>query len=197
LKSFRVQIKYFVENPSAIELTPFIGIFQRWIQQQNLGELLVDVADYGHVVDGPGVILIGHESDYGIDKGGGRLGLLYTGKRIAEDTLPRQLVTAFHRALTACQLLEREPYFKGALKFRADEAEIRLVDRLRYPNRPATFVAVREDIQAALAEVYGNIPVGITSLNADPRLLFTVGVRAEGAGSAASLLDQLQLAAAK
>ncbi|MCC7451965.1 MAG: hypothetical protein IT324_31460 [Anaerolineae bacterium] len=195
MKSFRVQIKFFVENPSAIELTPFIGVFQRWIQQQNFGELLVDVADYGHVVDGPGVILIGHESDYGMDKGGGRLGLLYTGKRIAADTLQRQLVTAFHRALTACQLLEREPYFKGALKFHTDETEIRLVDRLQYPNRPETFAAVRSDIQSALAEVYGNIPVSVASLNDDPRHLFTVGVRAEGAGSATSLLEQLPLAA--
>ncbi len=197
MKPFRMQIKYFVENPSAIELTPFIGVFQRWIQQQNLGELLVDVTDYGHVFEGPGVILIGHESDYGMDKGGGRLGLLYTRKRGAEDTLHKQLVTAFHLALTACRLLESEPYFKGALKFRTDEAEIRLVDRLQYPNRPATFEAARDDIRAALAEVYGNIPMSFAPTNEDPRSLFTLGVRAERAVSAAALLDQLQLATAK
>src|SRR5215475_10221644 len=121
----RIQIKYFLENPEAVALTPFMSVFQRWIQRQALEGLLIDAADYGHVQDGPGMVLIGHESDYTIDSSRGRPGLLYTHKRHAEADLTSALQNAFGLALKACQLLETEPVFKGKLKFRTDEIELR------------------------------------------------------------------------
>ena len=46
---------------------------------------MIDVANYAHVPKGPGVALIGHGTDYFIDEGEGRLGLLYNRKRGAPD----------------------------------------------------------------------------------------------------------------
>src|SRR4051794_1351159 len=123
--ALRLQIKYFVENPEALDLPAFSGLFQHWIQQKKLNELLVDVADYRHVFQGPGTILIGHESDYALDMGEGRPGLLYTRKRQVEASVLDALRIGFQRTLTAVQLLENEPTLKTKLKFKANEAEVR------------------------------------------------------------------------
>ena len=44
-----------VKFPSAgsIDLTQAIPVFHRWIQEQALPGLLIDVADYRHVPEGP------------------------------------------------------------------------------------------------------------------------------------------------
>ena len=69
---------------------------------------MIDVANYAHVPKGPGVVLIGHGSDYFIDEGEGRLGLLHSRKRGAPDAGDR-LADAFRRTLHAASLLEATP----------------------------------------------------------------------------------------
>jgi len=66
-----------------------IPVFHRWIQERSLDELMVDVADYTHVPDGPGVVLVCHDAIYSLDTGGGELaqalerlsGWLFAGER--------------------------------------------------------------------------------------------------------------------
>src|SRR5258707_4016277 len=105
---FRVQVKFFVENPAGLDLTLFAGIFQRWIQQNKLEGQMIDVADYLHVPDGPGIVFIGDETDYAIEQTG-RLGLLTTRKRQHTAKVQDQLRDAFRLGLTACSLLQDEP----------------------------------------------------------------------------------------
>ncbi len=186
---FRVQIKYFVENPEAVDLAAMIGVFQRWIQEKKLNELLVDVADYGHVFQGPGVVLIGHESDYALDMGAGRPGLLHTRKRQQDPSLEDQLRRSFYNALTACKLLEAERSLK--LKFRTDEAEVRFMDRLQLPNTPDSLAAVQDSLTAVLGEVYG-APVNIAPRTTDSRHVLTLAVRAEQPATVDALLGHLQ-----
>jgi hypothetical protein len=73
-------VKFFAVDPSAVRLDAFIPVYHRWIQKQAVEGMLVDVADYGHLPQGPGVMLIAHEADYGMDSAEGPLGLLYTRK---------------------------------------------------------------------------------------------------------------------
>ena len=192
---FRLQVKYFIENTDAFELSPFIGIFQRWIQQASVPGMLLDVADYGHVFQGPGVVLIGHEGDYSLDMGNGRPGLLYTRKRQVDSDLPQQIRATFAAALAACNLIENEPLFKVKLKFRTDDAEIRLLDRLRYPNRPETFDLVRDDLKAVIGEVYGDTQINLVPVNDNPRHPFTIRVEANGAPNIATLLQSSKVKA--
>ena len=189
---FRLQVKYFLENPQAVDVGAFIGLFQRWIQQNPLPEMLIDVADYRHVVEGPGVLLVGHRSDFAMESADGRLGLLYTRKREADGSLQDQLRSAFRITLTACKLLEADSTFNPKLKFRADEVEIRFVDRLQLPNQPETLDKVRDDVSAVLAELYDGARVSFAPLSTDPRHVFTLSVQAEGATSVAALLDHLK-----
>lgn len=191
--AFRVQVKFFLENPDAVDIAEFMGVFQRWIQQQVLGAgLLIDVADYSHVFDGPGIILIGHESDFAFEKREGRAGLLYTRKRQLDPDLPTQLRTSLRHALAACQLLESDTTFQPALKFRPNEVEIRFADRLQTPNQPETFDRVKDDLQAVLSELYGGSPVEFVPVQQDARNLFTVQVNSASPLGLADLLQNLQ-----
>jgi hypothetical protein len=188
---FRLQVKFFLTNSDKLQLAEFAGIFQRWIQQNTLQELIIDVADYRHVFEGPGIILIGHESDYAIESRDSRVGLLYTRKRQTDANLRDQLRTVFRLALNACELLESETVFQPRLKFHADHAEIRFLDRLQIPNRPETFDLVKTDLQVILNEVFGS-DVHFASAQRDPRHVFTVNVQSEGKISVSDLLHQFQ-----
>ena len=42
----------------------FVPVFHDWIRRGAVEGLLIDVARYGHVHHGPGIMLVGHEGDY-------------------------------------------------------------------------------------------------------------------------------------
>lgn len=187
---FRTQVKLFLDNPAAVDVAVFSGVFQRWIQDNVLDELIIDVADYRHVFEGPGIVLIGHFSDYAIESRDGRLGLLYTRKRQTDTNLQNQLQTAFRMALKAAELLQAEAAFSPSLRFRADEVEIRLLDRLQFPNHPETLELVNDDLSAVLAGLYGDKPVNFAPVYQDTRYVFTVKAQAEGVATISDLLLQ-------
>lgn len=189
---FRTQVKFFLDTSNPIDTALFTGVFQRWIQENALGELLIDVADYRHVVQGPGTVLIGHESDYTIDNRDGRIGLLYTRKRQATEDVATQLRTALQRTLKAADLLEHEVAFKPALKFNLGEIEVRLVDRLNFQNNPTTFDSIKDDVTAVLGDFYGAAAVQIEQVQGDPRELFALRVTASGVTSLADVKDALK-----
>jgi hypothetical protein len=195
MNPLRVQVKFFLDPPdgAGIDLAKFSPVFQRWIQDKALEGQLVDVADYRHVPEGPGIVLIGHDSDYSMEKRDGRLGLLYTRKRHGETTdLRGQLRDALRLALTACQLLQTDTLFTPRLKFSADEVEIRFPDRLQLPNKPETFDLVKNDIRAVLDELYGEDAAFALPVRQDSRYLFTVRARAEDSTSINKLLFQAE-----
>ena len=107
MKARKVQIKLFVESPRELDSEPFVPVFHKWIQEQSLGEMLVDVAQYGHVHEGPAVLLVGHGSDYAIDFGDGRAGLLYSRKREAPSDAAECVNDALRRVLAAAKKIER------------------------------------------------------------------------------------------
>jgi hypothetical protein len=169
----KVQVKVFSSTP--IEVDSYIPVFHRWIRDNVLGELLVDVVDYSHVANGPEVVLLGHASDYVLDRQGGRLGLLYGAKRepLSDEG---SFLPALRRALRACLLLEREQG-PQPLAFRSDELQIRINDRLRAPNEEETFRRIEPALRAALEQLYAGVAFELRRVG-EPRDLFTVEVRA-------------------
>ena len=87
MDSHKIVIKLFVEDASRLEAHEFVPIFHSWIQQRAVADhLLIDVADYAHVHNGPGTCLITHEANFYTDRGEGRLGLMYGRKQPAPGT---------------------------------------------------------------------------------------------------------------
>lgn len=153
----RFGVKIFADRAGGVALAEFIPVFHRWIRDHAVEGILIDVADYGHLPDGPGVVLVGHEADYYVDSMEGPLGLLYVRKQPAAGTFRAALEAALRAALSAGRLLEGE--FGGRLAFRAGDALFLANDRLAAPNDEATFARLRPDLEAAAAAVFGKAEV--------------------------------------
>ena len=186
-----INIKLFVENPESVKIAEYAAVFNTWIQKQRLEELLIDVADYVHVHNGPGIMLIGHEADYSLDNRAGRLGLLYNRKEQIEGTTSEKLAQAVRAALTAAQILEKE----NGLKFNGSEVQVIVNDRLLVPNTAETFATLESDLKAFFDRFYNGAEYNL-SHHGNPRERFTVNVKAESSFDVDPLLKNLSAEAA-
>src|SRR5262245_7474964 len=164
----RIGAKLYAENPEAIDLEALIPLFHGWIQGGGLDGVPIDVADYAHVPDGPGVMLIGHEADRSLDLGEGRPGALYQRKRQGTGTLEERLAAAIEAADRLAAGIEADPA-AGGVRFGRDEILIRVNDRLAAPNDDATLEALRPAIGAALARVRPGRSATVARVTEDPR----------------------------
>ena len=168
-----LNVKFFVKPPMKIDLRQFIDEFHRWVAEQAVPELLIDVADYRHVPAGPGVVLVGLEADYAIDVSEDRPGLLYNRKAPVTGTSSERLNQAVASALSACKTLEAT---FGGLSFDYADWEISINDRALAPNSAETFSQfeplLREFLQDSLARPEFELKHNDTDL----RRRFKVGV---------------------
>jgi hypothetical protein len=185
-----VNLKLLVKNPGEVDLEPLIPVFHSWIQEQPLGELLLDVADYRHVYAGPGVVLIGHEGDYSVDNTDHRLGIRYNRKAVLNGGNVERLQQAARAALTACQRLEADPRLGGKLRFNGQDMELFINDRLLAPNGAETREAVRPDFEAFFQKLFRGGKYSLLN-GGEPRRLFAVSVKTVQTFSAADLLANL------
>jgi hypothetical protein len=157
----RFAVKLYLAGPERIEPDAVIPVFHDWIRRGAVPGLLVDVADYSHVADGPGVLLIGHEADYALDLGDGRPGVLCRWKRGAEETAADRLAFALAGALQAADEFEADPTLEGSPRFDRTEALVAVEDRLAAPNEAATLDALRPAVDEAVARVLGAPPADV------------------------------------
>ena len=181
-----INVKFYLENPEAVNLADFAAVFNTWIQKQRLEELLIDVADYLHVHNGPGIMLIGHEADYSLDNRAGRLGLLYNRKAQLDGTTQEKLAQAVRAALTAAQILEKE----NGLRFNGSEVQVIINDRLLVPNTAETFAALEPEVKAFSDSLFGGTEYTL-AVQTDPRERFTVNLRTESSLDVETLLKNL------
>jgi hypothetical protein len=181
-----INIKFFIENPAAVRLEEYQGIFNTWIQRHVTEELLIDVAEYLHVHDGPGIVLIGHEANYSLDNNRGRLGLLYNRKAQLDGSTQDKLAQAARAALIAARLLEKE----NGLKFNGQEAQVFINDRLLVPNSIETFAALEPDFKAFFQRLYKSAGFELNH-KPDARERFQVDVKSAAPIGVDELLQNL------
>jgi hypothetical protein len=150
-----INIKIFAKTDRDVNVADAIPVFHRWIQKRDLPELLIDVADYSHVPEGPGVLLIAHEANYSLDYARDELGLLYNRKAKGSGDGQEELRQAYDAALHACQRLEREPEFQGKLQFDASHLEIVFNDRLLHPNTDESWNHVKPEATRFFDGLFG------------------------------------------
>jgi hypothetical protein len=185
----RLSVKFFVRPGAPVDLAPFTPLFHRWIQGHTVEGLLIDVADYKHVPDGPGVILIGHDVDYGLDLTGGKPGLLVRRKRYdVRGDLADVLRDTLRRALRAAKAIQDDG--TAGVRFDFDTVEVTLIDRLLTPNTEAGLAQVKPQVQTVFDELYEGFD--LRRGDADPRKNLSVIATAKTPAELGTLIDRLE-----
>ena len=184
----RLGVKFSLKREPRIQPDALVPIFQRWIQEHTVDGMLIDVIDYKHVPEGPGIMLIADEGDYAYDLGDGQIGLHYIRKRAIPDNLPDALRLTFRQALLAAQKLEDEA--PGDLVFDYRSAKISLLDRMRYRNSPERFDELHDELAAIVSQIYG-AEVHLERFYDDPRLNFALRCTVDDAIEVEDLVKRL------
>jgi hypothetical protein len=148
---------------------------------------MIDVANYQHVPQGPGVVLIGHGADYFLDEGEGRPGLLHNRKRAGLPPAER-LGDLARRTLQAASLLEKDLALTGKIKFATNELLFRVNDRLAAPNTDATLAALKPELEALCKTLFAG-PYELARAGG-PKELFAVRIKSPASPPLATLLER-------
>jgi hypothetical protein len=183
-------IKFFAVGAEQIDILKLIPIYHRWIQQDLLEDLLIDVADYSHVPDGPGVMLIAHEGNYALDESGHERGVPYYSKHRLAGELPERMAQVARKALKAAQLMSADATLTGSLKLSGNQLQFFANDRLVAPNTDAAYAELEPALKQFLERLYAGSPYRLAR-EPEPKERLSVRVRAEGDAALETLLERL------
>ena len=177
----KFDLKVLAAGATEVEAEEFIPVFHRWITERLLPELLIDVADYSHVHEGPGVLLVGHDAIYAYDLSRGEPGLLYSRRHESGaelegiGSLDDRLRSLLDSAFRACDLIEAEDQLGGRVVFDRHRLELRVNDRL-FASDERTALALAAAFRRALVEAGvrdGEAPVEVKRIG-EPRERLTL-----------------------
>jgi hypothetical protein len=189
----RFCLKFFARPGAVVDDAIFIDIFHEWIRLKKLDGILLDVADYRHVPDGPGVMLITHDINFGMDYSEGSFGLLAQRKQGQGRTHQERLLALARATVVFGALLEADPRLAGRLRLEEGWFHYIANDRLLAPNNETGFAALQPDLAAVAALLYPGQSVKITHLPNDPRDRLTAVVEA-GSLNFSVLLETMAIA---
>ncbi|MDX1620900.1 MAG: rhodanese-like domain-containing protein [Nitriliruptorales bacterium] len=178
----RLSVRFRVED-APDNLDPAIGLFHRFIQKGAVEGQILDVADYRHVPDGPGVLLVGHDVDYGIN----RSAFSVLRKRSAQDPTATQLRDALRMGLGAVEAMS----YDGGLRVAVDRSRftVTAVDR-NLGAAPEAEAVFRAQVEPVVSELFGpDATVTATEVD-DPRRPPELVVEANP-GAAGEVLEKL------
>jgi len=165
----RVCVKLFAAEPEGARDEILVPVFHELIRERKLDMVFIDVADYTHVPESPGVMLVTHDASFSLDRADGRLGLLAQRRRPVEANAIDAIAGTWRDALRVVAHLESDSRLKGRLVFNRTNVRFEANDRLRAPNTAETFLALEPLVRAATESVYPNRSVTISRVAADPR----------------------------
>ncbi|MFT6803750.1 MAG: rhodanese-related sulfurtransferase [Nitriliruptoraceae bacterium] len=173
---------FFAATTPLDDLEPILAVLHRFIQRGWAEGAVLDVADYRHVPDGPGVVLIGHDVDYGVEPGGLRL----IRKRSAGDDIGTQLTDLLRMAAVFVEAFR----YDGTVALDIDLASVIVEVRDRAVTASSDAADVAAALLPAATAAYGQDVELEPVTTDDPRP--AVSVRVTGnVSSAAAFLAQL------
>jgi hypothetical protein len=171
---YRYWAKVYAREPHTLDDTSaaLVLVFHRWIRERALPAVMLDVADYAHVPEGPGVILVCHEVSFALDASDGRLGLAAQRRRPGEGGTAGAvgvLAATLRQVREVADRLQREPSLEGRLRFDSSVVRVEINDRLWAPNTSDAFAAVAPLVQRAAATAFPGASPAVARLANDPR----------------------------
>jgi hypothetical protein len=185
----RFCLKFFARPGPTVDDAIFINVFHEWIRFQKLGGILLDVADYRHVPEGPGIMLITHEINFAMDYGEGRFGL-FAQRKLGPGLNHQARILELVRSTVAFgALLETEPRLSGRLSLEGGAFHYMSNDRLLAPNTGGAFAALQPDLVTAAAIIYPGQDISITRVENDPRDRLTAAIETSVSINLSALLE--------
>lgn len=184
----KIEIKFFAVELDPVPLTAFIDLFHGWIQASD--GVYHDVADYSHMHQGPGIVLVAPDFYVSVDETGGRRGFLFSQKTRLEGSNQERLARVFQSALENCRRLQAEPALQRTIEFRFDEFEITLNDRLLAPNGDESYRAFKAEIEPFVTRLFGGAPVSLQQ-ESDARRRVRLRIQAMAPVELAALLSHV------
>ena len=130
-----------------------IAVFGRWRLED--GEEIVDLQDYSHVPNGPGIVLVSKRWVLSVDYGAGRPGFLLSNRKGLEGSTAERLAAATKLALAKCQRLLDEAEMDGVAPASSKSVTVALNDRLHYPPTDATDAELAPAMQSLAGGLFG------------------------------------------
>ena len=183
---YRIGVKILAQEREPLDLLELIPVFHRWVQAQDMEDLLIDVAEYTHAHHGPGVLVVAHEGNYGYDEAGGERGLVYYSKHpLPGSDLDARMEAVARKLLTAAQRLVGESEIAGRLSFSGRHLEVFANDRLAAPNTAEAWDRFEPRVRRLAERLYGDDDFHLVRVSDDPRERLAAAVsRDEGPGLA-------------
>ena len=185
----RISYKVFMDRGEDVATETWFEVFNTWIHEPD-NDILIDVADYTHVKNGPQTILVGHQANYALDTTDGRFGFLYSRKRNLDGNLAENLEDVIVTGLRACKRLDEDDRLSGKIKFSGGSAQIALNDRLGASNDSDTFDTFNSELSPILDRLYGGAGCEVSRDDGNGRRL-TVDLQAKGEFSPSQMLENL------
>ena len=99
-------IKLFFQSNGSYSSRDFIPELHRWIQNNSVPEhMLIDVVDYSHIPDGPGIMLVAHEGHFSLDEENFKPGIMYMRKTDINGSFKDRFNKVLSITIRAAQLL--------------------------------------------------------------------------------------------
>ena len=173
----KIGIKLFFDVNEDYSSKEFIPEFHKWIQNESIKDhLLIDVADYSHIIDGPGVMLIAHEANISLDQEHRKPGLLYMRKTKVNGEFKERFIKVLSMTIYNAKRLKNNNinqqinYISNTFRFIAN-------DRLYAENTDIMQNLYKQEIKKALIEEYPNINIDFSDISyREERLAFSVNI---------------------
>tara|TARA_B100001123_G_scaffold424123_1_gene535226 strand:+ start:207 stop:791 length:585 start_codon:yes stop_codon:yes gene_type:complete len=134
MELYKFGIKFYFKPDIELQVRDYIPEFHRWIQNDAVKDhLLIDVVDYSHIPDGPGIMLIAHEGQFSFDMEYGLPGFMYQRRTEIKGGFHQRLTSVFSTTVHAVKRLQ-ENYPDNSMKLITNKFRFYSNDRLAAEN---------------------------------------------------------------
>ena len=174
MKLQKFGIKLYIDSKSDYSTKDYIPIFHKWIQNKVIdNHVLIDVADYSHIIDGPGVMLIAHEGYFSLDQENNKPSIMYMRKTSLTGNFIDRFCNILNITIEAAKRLEENnlKIIKNCFRFISN-------DRLYAENTTKNQDYYKSEIEKALSVKYLNCQMDYGDFSSNnERLAFTIKFR--------------------
>ena len=147
-------VKLFFKTNGSFNSKDFIPVFHNWIQDKIIDDhLLIDVADYSHIPDGPGVMLVAHEGNFSLDQENQQPGIMYMRKTEISGNFKERFNTVLSTVVKAANRLNDNNISKQ-VDFTPNSFRFITNDRLYAENTADNQDLYKQKTQKSLDEKY-------------------------------------------